>query len=352
MNWIIRKRQLFIIVAAMIALTLGSASAFASEPVNLVPRAADQIPVISGAYEDKAAAEKLLASYTPDHSVMGDLRSKTIKVLFIDMVVDDVTRWYEKALGYPSVTLEELSVGEGIGLGGESPMYYWYDFYMFPDTDAFDEKGNLIWPGEFVTKSLAENRRTWQRGAILQASNYGWFFKDKENSVTDCMLVLMDAGFDFQKMTYSKKTAIILSWETYEPFKEEDLIEADEDPEMAAYMKDVEDFADMLLADPPTPKMLDVPINDAMLFDPFTTAMYMMEGDPMFAFFWDIEPEEAVKLYSAELMLKPEEYEGGWVFVFSGRLPYPMHALYIYPNDIPGVPFKTLIFIRKEVVTR
>jgi hypothetical protein len=153
-------------------------------------------------------------------------------------------------------------------------------------------------------------------------------------------------------MTYKKKTAIIFSRETYEPFTEADLMVEEEDPELAAYIKDVEDFADMLLADPPTPEMLDVPINDAMLFDPFTTAMYMMEGDPMFTFFWDIEPEAAVKLYSEQLMLKPEEYEGGWVFVFSGRLPYPMHALYIYPNDIPGVPFKTLIFVRKEAVSR
>lgn len=352
MNCILGKRRPFLILAAVIALVLGSTSAFASEPVNLIPRTADQIPVISGAYEDEAEAKKLLSSYIPEHNVIGKLRNKTIKVLFVDMVVDDVTRWYEKALGYPSVTLEELSVGEGIGPGGESPMYYWYEYYMFPDTNAYDEQGKLTWPGEFITKSLAESRRTWMRGAILQTANYGWFFKDMESSVTDCMLVITDAGFDFQNMTYSKRTAIILSWETYEPFTEDDYVDPDEDPEMAAYMKDVEEFAQMLLDDPPTPKMLDLPINDAMLFDPFTTAMYMMEGDPMFAFFWDIEPEEAVKLYSAELMLKPEEYEGGWVFVFSGRLPYPMHALYIYPNDIPGVPFKTLIFIRKEVVTR
>lgn len=340
-----------VLIASMIIALLGGAAPGVFASAVQVPRSMEQLPIMPGAYEDGLMAEELLASYEPEHNVIGTLRGEHTKVLFVDQVVDDVAWWYEKALGYPSVTLEELSVSEGIGPGGESPMYYWYEYYIFPDSDGYDQYGQLVWPGVFITKSLAESRRTWMRGSILQVANYGWYFKDMENSITDCMIVLMDAGFDFGKMIYEKRTAIIFSWEVYEPFTEADLA-TEEDPELTAYIKDVEEFAEMLLADPPTAEMLDVPIHKDMLFDPFTTAMYMMEGDPMYTFFWDVEPEEAMKQYSEILMLKPEDYEGGWVFVFSGRLPYPMHALYIYPNEIEGVPFKTLIFVRKEVVTR
>ncbi len=98
--------------------------------------------------------------------------------------------------------------------------------------------------------------------------------------------------------------------------------------------------------------MLDVPIHKDMMFDPYTTAMFMMDGEPMYTFYWDIDPYEAMRLYSEEMKLKPEVDEDGWVFVFSGRLPSPMHALFIYPNYIEGVPFKTVIFVRKEVVNR
>ncbi len=341
-----------IIIALALAMALSFPFAgMAAEPAMPVPKSPQEIPMIPGAYVDEQAARKLLEGYSPDHFVYGTLRSRQTAVFYVDMVVDDATRWYEKMLGYPVVTLDDLSGGAGVAPGSESPIYYWYDYYTFPDSNGFDDYGKLIWPGEFVTKMLAENRRTWQRGSILQQANYGWFFKDMDNSVTDCLLIVMDAGFDFEAMTYSKKTAVIISWEVYEPFSEADL-EEEYDPELAEYIRDVEDFAAMLLADPPTPKMLDVPIHEDMYFDPFTTAMYMMDGDPMYTFFWDIDPEEAVRNYSEQLMLKPEQYDDGWVFVFSGRLPYPMHALFIYPNSIQGVPFKTVVFVRKEVVTR
>lgn len=347
------SRSSFIII---MVLALSMALSFtlegiAAEPAMPVPKAPEEILLIPGAYADEQAARKLLESYSPDHFVYGTLRSKETRVFYVDMVVDDVARWYEKMLGYPVVTLDDLSGGTGVAPGSESPIYFWYDYYIFPDSNGYDDYGRLIWPGEFVTRMLAENRRTWQRGSILQQANYGWFFKDMDNSVTDCLLIVMDASFDFDAMAYEKKTAIIISWEVYEPFSEADL-EEEYDPELAEYIRDVEHFAEMLMADPPTPEMLDVPIHEDMYFDPFTTAMYMMDGDPMYTFFWDIDPEEAVRKYSDQMKLAPMQYEDGWVFIFSGRLPYPMHALFIYPNSIQGVPFKTVVFVRKEVVTR
>lgn len=347
----INAKRSYILAAALLAALIAVAPA-AAEPLQHVYRSMDDVPLVEGAYTDAALANELIAGMDLDHSVIGTLRSKTVMVAFVDKVVDDVARWYEKMLGYPSLTLEDLSVMEGLVPGNESPIYYAYEYYHFPDNDAYDETGRLIWPGTFITRELAANRRTWMRGAILQTASYGWFFKDMNNSVTDVILSITDVGFDFRKMTYSKKTAIVLSWEVYEPYSGEALPDEATDPEYDAWIRDVEEFAEMLMADPPTPKMLDVPIFDQMMFDPYTTAMNMMEGEPMYTFFWDVTPEDAVRIYSQEMKLTPMKDDYGWVFVFAGRLPWPMHALYIYPNDIPGVPFKTVVYVRRENVSK
>jgi len=348
-----RGKASFVALLSMVFLLVaGSLGTRAEEPVYKVIRDMGAVPVIEGAYEDEALAKGALKAMDLEHDVVGKLRREELRVFFVDQYVDDVARWYEKALGYPNLTIDDLGVMGKVGPGEESPVYYAYEYYNFPDYDGYDQLGNLVWPGAFVTKELALTRRTWMRGAILRTASYGWYFKDTDNSVTDVMVYVTDTGFDFQQMTYTKRTAVVVSWEVYEPYVDEALPTEEYDPELALWMKDVEDFAQMLMDDPPTPEMLDVPIHKDMLFDPFTTAMYMMEGDPMYTFYWDVEPTEAVRMYSEELMLKPLEYEGGWVFLFAGRLPYPMHALYVYPNEFEGVPFKTVVFVRKEIVTK
>lgn len=348
-----KRKSAFVALLSMILLLIpGSLAIMAAEPAYKVIRDIEAVPVIEGAYRDDVLAENTLKSMDLEHDVVGTLRKEEVRIFFVDQYVDDVALWYEKALGYPSLTIEDLGVTEKVEPGGESPVYFLYEYYNFPDYDGYDQLGNLVWPGVFITRELALTRRTWMRGAILQTASYGWFFKDADNSVTDVMVYVTDAGFDFQKMTYAKRTAVIVSWEVYEPYNNEAMTAVENDPELELWMKDVEDYAQMLIDDPPTPEMLDVPIHKDMLFDPFTTAMYMMEGEPMYTFFWDVEPAEAMRMYSEALMLKPLEYEGGWVFLFSGRLPYPMHALYVYPNEFEGVPFKTVVFVRKEVVTK
>ncbi len=339
-------------MAMVLALAAACGPALAGEPEYKAIRDINEVPVIAGAYLDDNAAARLLGEMEIDHGVVGTLRRRMTAVFFVDQYVDDVTRWYEKSLGYPSLTLDDLGMLPGIGPGGESPIYYSFEYHNFPDSNGYDDYGRLIWPGVFITEQLAATRKTWMRGAILKASTYGWYFKDMENSVTDVMLFIVDAGFDFEAMTYAKKTAVVISWEVYEPYVAEQLPQEGYDAEYEAWMKDVEGYAKMLMETPPTSQMLDVPINKDMMFDPYTTAMFMMDGEPMYTFYWDIEPSEAMRLYSEEMKLKPEVDEDGWVFVFSGRLPSPMHALFIYPNYIEGVPFKTVIFVRKEVVNK
>ena len=303
------------------------------------PRSEKEIPLYPGAARDQAAEKEVLEMHAEYMSE--NRRSHTVRAYKVKTIIDDVCKFYIDKLGAkPGAPLDDpyaLEPGEVY-----SP-WYELDFYGARIFEDQYEHDTLIQDGKWI-RSAFEKRSQWKKGAWLCQAWFEWNIMLDNGDLATYTVVLMDEGYDWRKKVDFKTTQIRI--EILVTKSEEALVE-----EWGSAMDEaMEEKARRFAKNPPTEKMLGIPLYPGAVFNPEISAGLSLDDDyHCYVFFSNDSPAKVAAFYQQRLNKEPSSSEGGYLFALKGKLPIPQEGLAIQPNMLfVGLP-QTMISVQKEM---
>ncbi len=300
----------------------------------------ERIPVYPGAVRDQAAEEEIRRDYEEyrfDYWEMKYVRVYTVKAL-----IDDVCRYYiDQLKAKPGQMIDDpyaLAPGEVYGP--------WYELGFWHDTifETQYEYDTLLNDGEWVKEAFAK-RPQWEKGSWLCAALFEWNAGLPSGDLARYAVLLDDLGFDSRKRIDYRSTRIRI--EVYVSPS----LEAIEEEEDWAMDQAVAAKAEEFRRNPPTEKLLGVPIYPGAVFSPELTAGMSLNDDfHIYVYFSNDPPDQIADFYRKRLGKEPQFTEGfGYLFPLKGSLPIPKEGLSIQPYVFGDGPFQSTISIMKEM---
>lgn len=322
-------RLSFILLLLSLPLLIGAA------PLN-----EKDIPVYPGAVRDQAAEEELRRDYEEFNYDHWELKS--IRVYKVKALIDDVCRYYiDQLKAKPGQLVHDpydLSPGEVDGP--------WYDVGFWHETifETQYEYDTLLNDGEWVKAAFAK-RPQWEKGSWLCTASFEWNAGLPNGDVARYFVLLEDEGFDSRKKVDYRSTRIRIEVQVSPSLE---AIEEEEDWLMdQAFAAKAEQFR----KNPPTEKLLGVPLYPGAVFSPELSAgMSLSEEYHIYVYFSNDPLDQIVDFYRKRLGKEPHSSgDLGYMFALKGSLPIPEEGLAIQPNMLFDVPFQSMISIMKEL---
>lgn len=304
------------------------------------PQTIEGIPLFPGVVRDNAAEERLKElneGYAED--VIDRFYSEITRIYTVNTVPEEVCRYYIKELNAIKGAVEDPGPLEpGLVVGP------WYEMEYFED-DAFEDQYEydmLIYNGKWV-KSCLSKRETWDNGKWILGTGFEWNIILENGDMGRYSIYVEDDSFDFYNKTFQERTRITISV----------IIEKSEE----TYYEDLDQETDEMIMDkimelrnnPPTEKMLGVPIYPDAVFDVENSAGMSLDDEyQLFIYLSDDPIEEVLAFYEEVLQKKATPAGMGYLIPLKGQLPVTEESIAIDPNFMFGGEAKTVFTIQKH----
>lgn len=308
--------------------------------IGAAPLNEKEIPVYPGAVRDQAAEEEIRRDYEEYRFDYWEM--KTIRVYTVKALIDDVCRYYiDQLKAKPGEAIDDpyaLASGEVYGP--------WYELGFWHETifETQYEYDTLLNDGEWVKEAFAK-RPQWKKGSWLNMASFEWNASLESGDVAQYNVILEDVGFDSRKGVDYRSTRIRIQ------VLVSPSLEAIEEEEDWAMDQAVAAKAEQFRKNPPTEKLLGVPLYPGAVFSPELSAgMSLSEEYHIYVYFSNDPLDQIVDFYRKRLGKEPHSSgDLGYMFALKGTLPIPEEGLAIQPNMLFDVPFQSMISIMKEL---
>lgn len=301
-----------------------------------------EIPLMSGAVQDKAFEEELQQQFTGEF-VDGSLRNESVKGYAVKANIEDVVLFYVQKLGARE-DMPQTDYREVLKPGQVSAVWFEKQYYEPSEFTDQKEYDTVIYPGKWVLATLQSNRKA-ENGQWVKSVNFGWCKKEANSDFTQFNVVLDDAGFDFEIRKYQVKTSISIITQT---FKSETAMEEEVDQEID---RKTEAKKKQLMSKPPTEQDLGVPIYPGAIFNLDATAGMSIDNDQVIYIFMSNDPPaKVVGFYEVKLSKKATATDkDSYLIPLKGQMPIPDEGIAIQSNTMFGGSAKTVISIAKQL---
>jgi len=304
-----------------------------------IPKSEKEIPIYPGAKSNatKTSEQKSDMGWDMDKS----LRKGILQIYDVDASPEDVFYFYLQKIGGKegSSDIDPMELEPG------TVSQVWYEVEYYEDqelTDYYIEK-DVMHPGKWMKQKLIENRKPHKPGKWITEAKFNWYYKERNNDLTEFYLIIHDESFDLSEGNkYKTNTEIQIQVTTR---KSEIAMQEEAEEEMD---KRAEELSHSLKSKPPTEKDLGAPIYPGAQFNADASAGMSLDNDyKMYIYLTTDPPSKVVNFYELKLKKKAEEMKGHFLIPLKGKMPVPEEGISIEPNTMFGGNAKTVITIQK-----
>jgi len=307
-----------------------------------VPKSEKEIPIYPGAKSNatKTSEQKSDMGWDMDKS----LRKGILQIYDVDASPEDVFSFYLKKIGGREGSLDMDP--KGLKPGTSSQVWYEIEYYEDKElTDYYIEQDEMH-PGKWMKQKLIENRKPYKPGKWITGAKFNWYYKEKNNDLTEFYIIIRDESFDlYEGNKYKTGTEIQIQVTTR---KSEIAMQEESEEKMD---KQAEDLSHSLKSKPPTEKDLGAPIYPGAQFNADASAGMSLDDDYEMYIYLTTDPlSKVVNFYEQKLKRKAEEpTKGHFLIPLKGKMPMPDEGISIEPNTMFGGNAKTVITIQKMI---